>query len=464
MAEQDCPFDVFLSYNSKDRPAVRHLAARLTAQGLKVWLDVEELPPGEPWQEALEVQINSIRAAAVIVGKDGIGPWQNQEVRAYLRKFVKDGKRVIPVLLEDCSNEPELPVFLEHFTWVDFRSEQSDEGVWRLVWGITGQKPASLFLPAHAATDATVNAASLAKTPAPSHKDDHPTTTLPATPAETRPNPTQRQNVPRGTPNPVEQAKAEAQPDTSPLASFRDTLKDGSLGPEMVIVPRGTFRMGDLNGKGSESERPVHAVNFADAFAIGRYTVTFEEYDRFVETSGQRKPNDFGWGRGRQPVVDVSWEDADEYARWLSEQTGKPYRLPSEAEWEYAARAGTETAYWWGETIGNNRANCRDSGSEWSGNRAAPVGSFPANPWGLHDTAGNIWEWVQDRRHDSYQGAPEDGSAWEQGDSAGRVLRGGSWDGYPRYARAAFRVSGGLGDRSRNVGFRLVCAVPIVGH
>jgi len=455
MAEQERPFDVFLSYNSKDRPAVLHLAARLTAQGLKVWLDVEELPPGEPWQEALEEQIQSIRSAAVIVGKDGIGPWQNQEVRAYLRKFVKDGKRVIPVLLEDCSKEPDLPVFLEHFTWVDFRSEQSDEGVWRLVWGITGQKPAPLFPSAHAA--------SLAKTQAPSHKDGNPATTTPAPSTKTRPSPAKRQNVPRGTLNAVEQAKAEAQPDASPLASFRDTLKDGSLGPEMVIVPRGTFRMGDLDGKGDENERPVHTVNFADAFAIGRFTVIFEEYDRFAETSGQRKPNDFGWGRGRQPVVDVSWEDACAYARWLTEQTGKPYRLPSEAEWEYAARAGTETAYWWGDKIGKNRANCTHSGSQWSAKQTSPVGSFPANPWGLHDTVGNVWEWVQDRWHYNYQGAPEDGSAREQGDSAGRMLRGGSWDNGPRYARAACRFLIDPGGRSL-IGFRLVCAVPIVGR
>jgi len=163
-------------------------------------------------------------------------------------------------------------------------------------------------------------------------------------------------------------------------------------------------------------------------------------------------------------VVDVSWEDANEYAQWLTEQTGKPYRLPSEAEWEYAARAGTETDYWWGDEIGSNRANCPYSGSEWSGQRTAPVGSFPANPWGLHDTVGNVWEWGQNRWHGDYQGAPEDGSDWDQGSNSSRVLRGSSWYLIPPFARCASRFPLDPGDRGNDVGFRLVCAPPIAGR
>ena len=217
--------------------------------------------------------------------------------------------------------------------------------------------------------------------------------------------------------------------------------------------------MGDLDGGGWEDERPVHTVSFAEAFAIGRHAVTFADYDRFVLAKNQRKPTDY-WGRGNMPVVDVSWDEAVAYARWLAEQTGKPYRLPTEAEWEYAARAKTETAYWWGKDIGQNRANFDGSGSPWSGKQTAPVGSFPPNPWGLHDTAGNVWEWVQDRWHGDYQGAPTDGSAWEQGDSARRVLRGGSWGYDPRYARAACRDVGGPGSRDDFIGFRLALCAP----
>ena len=184
----------------------------------------------------------------------------------------------------------------------------------------------------------------------------------------------------------------------------------------------------------------MHTVSFAAAFAIGRYTVTFDEYDDYAKANNIKPPEDQGWGRGARPVINVSWQQANEYVRWLAAQTGKAYRLPSEAEWEYAARAGTETAYWWGDEIGTNRANCAGSGSQWSGKQTAPVGAFPPNPWGLHDTAGNVWEWVQDPWHGNYAGAPTDGSVWAQGGKGEyRVLRGGSWVGLQDFARASSR-------------------------
>ncbi|MEN8221031.1 MAG: SUMF1/EgtB/PvdO family nonheme iron enzyme [Pseudomonadota bacterium] len=132
---------------------------------------------------------------------------------------------------------------------------------------------------------------------------------------------------------------------------FRDRLKDGSLGPEMVWIPAGTFRMGDIQGGGHDNEKPVHQVSVS-RFAIGKYEVTFAEYDKFAQATGRKKPNDRGWGRGNRPVINVSWHDATAYAEWLSQQTGQKYRLPTEAEWEYAARAGTTTKYWWGNQMG----------------------------------------------------------------------------------------------------------------
>lgn len=154
-------------------------------------------------------------------------------------------------------------------------------------------------------------------------------------------------------------------PAPQPPNTFRDHLRDRSQGPEMVVIPAGVFRMGDIQGGGYDHEKPVHEVRISKRFAIGKYEVTFADYDKFAKATGQKLPEDGGWGRDKRPVIDVSWEDAEKYTEWLSKQTGKRYRLPTEAEWEYAARAGTETPYWWGNDIGHNRANCKGCGSQW---------------------------------------------------------------------------------------------------
>jgi formylglycine-generating enzyme required for sulfatase activity len=163
-----------------------------------------------------------------------------------------------------------------------------------------------------------------------------------------------------------------------------------------------------------------------------------------------------GWGRGRQPVIGVTWEDARTYVSWLAKKTGKPYRLLSEAEWEYAARGGTTTRYPWGDDAGSNRANYRGSGSKWSDQGSAPVGSFEPNRFGLHDMIGNVGEWVQDCMHDTYDGAPLDGSAWESSDCTRRVVRGGSYNRPDWVVRAACRVGGGPGSLGSALGFRVV--------
>ena len=230
-------------------------------------------------------------------------------------------------------------------------------------------------------------------------------------------------------------------------SSFRDRLSSGGEGPEMVVIPAGRFRMGDLTGVEWDSEKPVHEVVIARPFAVSKYEVTFEDYDRFTHPN---KVDDKGWGRGRRPVVNVSWDDATEYAAWLSAQTGKRYRLPAEAEWEYAARAGTTTQYAWGNDIGRNRANCDNDycGDQWE--YTAPVGSFAGNAWGLHDMHSNVWEWVQDCWNDSYAGAPSDGSAWKSGNCGLRVIRGGSWNYTPWNLRSALRnLVTPLGPRQR---------------
>ncbi len=243
---------------------------------------------------------------------------------------------------------------------------------------------------------------------------------------------------------------------------FRDRLKDGSLGPEMVRIPAGSFRMGDIQGSGFSNEKPVHKVSVG-AFAIGKYEVTFAEYDKFAQATGKSKPSDSGWGRGNRPVIRVFWDDATAYASWLSKQTGKKYRLPTEAEWEYAARAGTETKYWWGNRASHDYMNygteeCCDGFAKgkdrWK--YTAPVGSFGANPFGLHDVHGNVLEWVSDiYSRDYYSSSPRSNP---KGPSTGRyrVLRGSSWDFTARLAGVATRGVGPDSLRYYSIGFRLL--------
>ena len=236
------------------------------------------------------------------------------------------------------------------------------------------------------------------------------------------------------------------------VEAFRDCRSE--MCPEMVTIPGGSFRMGCVSGKRCQgNEKPVHEVRMA-SFEMSKYEVTFEEYDRFTDATGRERADDAGWGRGRRPAINVSWKDAVAYTEWLSEKTGERYRLPSEAEWEYAARAGLTTRYSWGDDIGQNRANCSGCGSQWDDAKTAPVGSFGPNDWDLHDLHGNVREWVQDCSNYSYRGAPADGSAWETGTCEFRVLRGGSWGSAPVSLRAAFRLGYSPGLRYFDLGFR----------
>ena len=234
-------------------------------------------------------------------------------------------------------------------------------------------------------------------------------------------------------------------------------FRDCPTCPELVVVPSGRFRMGCVSGRDCrDAEQPVHEVD-VPLFALGVYEVRFEEYDRFVQATGHRRPTDRGWGRGGRPVIDVSWEDAEAYVAWLSRETGEAYRLPSESEWEYAARAGTTTRYSWGQDVGRNRANCAGCGGRWDdANRTAPAGSFAANGWGLHDMHGNVWEWVADCWHENYARAPRDGTAWTSGGNCSRrVLRGGSWNYFPVNLRSAIRTYNDAGARLDSGGFRV---------
>ena len=242
------------------------------------------------------------------------------------------------------------------------------------------------------------------------------------------------------------------------VPSLGETFQDCDECPKMVVIPSGSFTMGSPKREGVFSnERPLHRVRIDYQFAVGVYEVTFDEWDACVDAGGCGSyvpviPYD-SWDRENLPVINVSWEDAQSYVSWLSARTGKTYRLLSESEWEYVARAGTETAYSWGDSIGVNRANCDSCGDQW--NKPAPVGSFAANAWGVHDMHGNVWEWVEDCYNDSYKGAPADGSAWESEDCFYRVWRGGTWNDGPWYLRSANREWSVPLFRDYNLGFRI---------
>ena len=208
----------------------------------------------------------------------------------------------------------------------------------------------------------------------------------------------------------------------------------------------------------SNHEGPQHEITIVYSFEIGQYPITFSEYGIFAKETQRLLPDDKGWGRSNRPVINVNFDDAQAYVAWLFKKTGKQYRLPTEAEWEYVARAGSTTGYWWGDHIGKNNAVCNDCGSQWDGKQTTPVGSFKPNAFGVYDTAGNVWEWTQDCWHDNYRGAPNDGSAWLQshgGDCMRRVVRGGSWINSPQGLRSAIRSGGSASDANHLLGFRV---------
>jgi len=230
-----------------------------------------------------------------------------------------------------------------------------------------------------------------------------------------------------------------------------DAFKECDVCPEMVAIPTGAFMMGapDDEESSEDNERPLRKVTLARAFAVGRFAVTFDEWDACVAAGGCRnfRPSDNSWGRGRRPVINVRWDDARSYVRWLSDRTGKRYRLLSEAEREYVTRAGTATPFWWGSSLTTDRANydgdfvypLRGGLRGERGRKTLPVDSFEPNPWGLYQMHGNVYEWVEDCWHPNYVGAPTDGSARAHDDCERRVLRGGAWNVASWHLRAASR-------------------------
>lgn len=263
----------------------------------------------------------------------------------------------------------------------------------------------------------------------------------------------------QGSPPPVRQKTAPVKPAApaprvaASTARHGGEIRDCQSCPALVALPAGTFTMG--NNASDPSERPAHQVTIDTPFAIGKFEITVQQWNACATANGCQKVAQAPNTSPSAPMRDVSWDDAQQYVKWLGLISGQPYRLPTEAEWEFAARGGTASPYWWGQQMASGKANCKECGQPWSSDRPANAGSFPPNPYGVHDTSGSVWEWVADCWHNNFKDAPPDGRAWDEPNCRVRVIRGGSWREGAAYMVTSTRFRYDTGVRQSQNGFRV---------
>ncbi|QSV64949.1 MAG: SUMF1/EgtB/PvdO family nonheme iron enzyme [Dolichospermum sp. DL01] len=442
--------DVFLCHNSKDKPEVEKIRTELLQRGIDSWLDKYDFEPFRRWQDQLEEIIGQIKAAAIFIGSSGVGPWADIEMNSFLVEFVKRKLRMGLVILPSCKYtftelEEQTPRFLRSFHWVDFR-QHDPEPLGQLIWGITGIKPdLSPLIP-----------------------DKPPREEKNKSPYQLKIFQFQTAQISLTSALLGFVKKPEIKRITKNAEYFAQDLGNG-VNLEMVSIPGGTFKMGSPeNEQGYSSyQSPQHQVT-VPPFFMGKYPVTQKQWRAVaalekVKIDLESDPS--GFKGDNLPVECVSWDDTQEFCARLSRMANKTYRLPSEAEWEYACRGGTTTPFYCGETISTDLANYNGNYTYGQGQKGqyrektTEVRIFPANPFGLYDMCGNVWEWCEDGWHENYINAPTDGSAWTSLSSRRKLLRGGSWDSYPVYCRSAFRINDSLdGDYSYFFGFRVVCS------
>lgn len=486
---------IFVSYRREDaQQAAGRLAADLRTyfDRDQVFEDIASIAPGSDFMEALHEGLASCCAVVVVIGPnwaaltdrhgkrriDSPDDWVRQEVAYGLQQ---PGVRVFPVLVDDAHmpRVEELPEDLQPLTRrqatpVTVRHWAKDVGL----------------LADHLKRIPGLDKASVMHAPPPSPKTP-PTQEQPAAPQAIVQGKTRKPwylnpiaivipallvivvlsrlffagdksaPTPAAASAPEIPSSATAAPATTPFALGN---KDCDVCPEMVVIPTGSFVMGSpANEQGRASdEGPQHKVTIPVSFVAGRFEVTFDEWDACVRERGcTHRPEDEGWGRGKRPVIHVSWNDAEQYVQWLSTKTRKTYRLLSSAEWEYVARAGTKTPFNTGANINPVQANY-DTSKSLAGSLTAKareqtvtVGSFQANAFGIYDVHGNVWEWTEDCWNANYAGATADSSAWTVGDCGQRVVRGGSWQDNPHAVRSAVRNRATLVNRDGNLGFRV---------
>ena len=386
--------DIFVSYTRADQEIVRRIVALLEAEGWSVWWDTR-IDAGDRWDEVIEREVTAACCVVVVWTPLSVNRrWVLTEAHHGLDRGI-----LVPILIG-----VDKPPF--GFSLIQARNLTG--------WGgATRTAVADQLL--NDVRKKLESAASLA-----SH-----------------------------------QAHGRIRIDAETIHGARDGLfkpgagksqwfKDDEHGPEMVVVPAGNFTMGSND---YDDEKPPHKVMIKMPFAVGRFAVTFHEWDA---AGLPQKPGDERWGRGRRPVINVSWEDAKSYAAWLSQKTRKAYRLLNEAEWEYCCRAGTATQYAFGDSITRQQAQFSEPT-----NHTVEVGRFPPNAWGIYGMHGNVWEWCEDNWHPNYDDAPNDGSIWAGGDASLRVLRGGAWNLGPTDIRSAYRLRLKPGWRLDDIGFRV---------
>ncbi len=439
-------FDVFLAHNSQDKPQVREIAEELKRRGIKTWLDEEQIRPGRPFQAEIQQAIPLVKSAAIFIGSQGLGMWQQMELRSLISRCIDKEIPIIPVLLPGVSKIPDNLDFLTEFKSVNFLEGIDDKNALNLLeWGITGKK--AQIIPQLERKPGKIPTEEILQIISSSENEVLQSETVKL---------------------PAESIVIKSDTRTCKAEYFEENLGDG-VTLEMVKIRGGTFIMGaDEKEEGStDKERPTHKVTLKP-FSMGKYTITQKQWKKVAAFSPVNrdlnlKPSRFKEEEeeGCLPVESISWFDAVEFCDRLSEKTGRKYRLPTEAEWEYACRAGTQEPFYFGKTITADVANFDDSNAgegKWL-KKTTIVGHFKANNFCLHDMHGNVWEWCQDEWHESYKDAPTDGSAWITDNNQNnqyRLLRGGSWSSDPEVCRSAYRLRSRSDNDNDSIGFRVV--------
>jgi formylglycine-generating enzyme required for sulfatase activity len=446
--------DIFLSYKSEDRPLVEPLVRLLKAENFDVWWDTT-IVPGERFAEAIRRALDE--APCVVVA------WSRKSVESHWVQdeacFARDRGIIVPVSIDGV----EAPMGfrqLQTLNLTGWTGQAEDQRILQLLAGVRRL--------VHKSADTVDKIGQKREAIGGENLKDHGRT------SDSRWS--TRKKALSGALAALACAACLAaaafflylphqQPIAKPAAAER-SFNDCVPGcPVMIVVPTGSFMMGspDDEPQRGNDEGPQHEVTIPKVIAVGKYPVTFEEWDFCHAHKGCADvfPSDNNWGRGTHPAMNVSWQDAQNYVAWLSQFTGKKYRLLSEAEREYIARAGTKTPFWWGTIPSTTKANydgTKKYADEAVGlyrQETLSVNTFDSNPWAFFQVSGNTWDWVEDCYHDTYDGAPKDGSAWTTGDCSRHMLRGGSWGSQPRNIRSAARWRLPLDTREPYYGFRV---------
>ncbi|MEM9374645.1 MAG: SUMF1/EgtB/PvdO family nonheme iron enzyme [Pseudomonadota bacterium] len=413
--------DVFLSYKREDEQKAHKILQALEGQGISVWWD-QRLTPKSHWDKLIETEISKAKAVLVLWSSHSS---DSDWVRAEANYAIENDK-LVQARFDD-RRPPLLFAMRQYADLQDWSGDSSEPVFVKLLYWI------SLLL-----------------------GRDAPTSDPRIDVIRSR----YEQSKPSLSPDFVsgdENDRFASAADIKPDAMAGTTFRDAPWSPLLSVIPAGEFNMGNVSGPGRESELPVHKVAFERPFAIGVYPTTFLEWDIGLNSGKlSYSPKDMGWGRGDRPVIHVSFEDVVGFIEWLSFETGNRYRLPSEAEWEYACRAGTTTPFFSGDQLKRN-ASSTDSATSHAARSTQPVGQIGPNAYGLYDMHGNVWEWVADTWVPNYEGAPSDGSP-RASDSlnADKVIRGGSWGFSDNWLRSSARDAAPVGSRLHNLGFRVV--------